>query len=169
MTRSSTVPDSATDNRQLVDALLSTSRVLVAATARAVSALDVDVTLPQYRLLVVLASRGPQRTVDLAHEFGVQSSTVTRMCDRLIRKGLVRRRQRPDDRRVAWLGLTEAGKDLVGVTMRRRRRELEQLVGMIELADPGPVSAALIALVEAAGEAPDPEWWDRWAVSAASG
>jgi hypothetical protein len=40
--------------------------VLVAVAARTLAALNVEVTLPQYRVLVALASRGPQRTVDLA-------------------------------------------------------------------------------------------------------
>ena len=52
-----------------------------------------EVTLPQYRALVVLASRGPQRIVDLAGFLDVTASTATRMCDRLVRKGLVRRQR----------------------------------------------------------------------------
>ncbi|MDT4915453.1 MAG: hypothetical protein QOH89_153, partial [Pseudonocardiales bacterium] len=126
---------------------------------------DVEVTLQQYRTLVVLASRGAQRTVDLAEELGVQPSTVTRMCDRLIRKKLVRRQQRENDRRVAWLCLTEGGKELVGDTMRRRRAEIAAYVEQIDVPDPGAMAAALTALVVAAGETPDPQWWQNWAAS----
>jgi DNA-binding MarR family transcriptional regulator len=151
----------------VVDALLSTSRLLVALTARTLGELDVEVTLPQYRALIVLASRGPQRTIDLAVELGVQASTVTRMCDRLIRKGLLRRTQGAEDRRVAWLGLSEDGKALVGATMRRRRTEIARLVEMVDVSEPNAVAATLTALVEAAGEVPDPQWWDHWAVSVA--
>src|SRR3954447_16815158 len=116
-------------------------------TARTLAERNVDVTVSQYRALVVLASRGPQRTMDLAVELGVQSSTATRMCDRLIRKGLVRRFQRPDDRRVSWLGLTAEGKDLVGTPMRRRRSAIAELVHRVDLADPAALAAALTALV----------------------
>ncbi len=153
----------------MVSALVSASRVLVALTARTLGALDIDVSLSQYRALVVLASHGPQRTTDLAVELGVQPSTVTRSCDRLIRRGLVRRCRRPDDRRVAWLGLTEAGKDLVGTTMRQRQAAITRLADGIDVPDPRPVTAALTALVEAAGEAPDRQWWDRWAISTLDG
>jgi DNA-binding MarR family transcriptional regulator len=149
-----------------VDALLSISRVLMALTARTLAERNPDVTVSQYRAMVVLASRGPQRTVDLAVELGVQSSTATRMCDRLIRKGLVRRFQRADDRRVSWLGLTEEGKDLVGSTMRQRRAAIAGLVAEVALAEPAALAAGLTALVVAAGETPDPQWWDNWAVSA---
>src|SRR3954452_10273924 len=90
---------------ELVDALLSASRAMVALAARSLAGLDADVTLPQFRALVVLAARGPQRAVDIATELGVNPSTGTRMCDRLVRKGLVRRTRTAGDRRVVRLGL----------------------------------------------------------------
>jgi hypothetical protein len=55
---------------ELVEALLSASRVMVGLAARSLADLDSDVTLPQYRALVVLASRGPQRVVDISTEWG---------------------------------------------------------------------------------------------------
>jgi len=165
-------PTRAEDETQLtnmIGALVSASRVLMALTARSLGEVDVDVTLSQYRALVVLASRGPQRTVDLAVELGVQPSTVTRSCDRLIRKGLVRRCRRQEDRRVSWLGLTEQGKEFVGTTMRQRQAAIARLAEVIDVPDPRPVTAALTALVEAAGETPDPQWWDHWALSTLDG
>ena len=44
----------------LTDALLTASRALVAVAARSLAAVDDDVTLPQYRALVVLASQRTQ-------------------------------------------------------------------------------------------------------------
>ena len=61
---------------EVVGALMALSRVFVAETARSLSKLDEDVTLPQFRTLVVLVSRGPQRVVDLAQELAVTSSTA---------------------------------------------------------------------------------------------
>jgi DNA-binding MarR family transcriptional regulator len=90
----------------VVDGLLATTRVLVGLTARSLARLDVNITLPQYRTLIVLAGSGPQRVVDLTAERGVRPSTATRMCDRLVRKHLVSRHERPDDRRTAWVELT---------------------------------------------------------------
>ena len=105
----------------LIDSLLGTSRVLVALAAQSLAQHDPDVTLVQFRTLVVLASRGPQRTTDLADTLGIAPSTVTRMCDRLARKGLVQRFRRAADRRATWVGLTESGQDLVGQVMGNRR------------------------------------------------
>ena len=65
-----------------MDAVIGASRALVAIAARSLGAAGQDVTLPQYRALVVLASRGPQRVIDLAGFLDVNASTATRMCDR---------------------------------------------------------------------------------------
>ena len=75
---------------ELVDTVLAASRALVAVAARSLAAPGMG-TLPQYRALVVLAARGPQGTAELAAALAVNPSTATRMCDRLVRKGLVRR------------------------------------------------------------------------------
>jgi len=58
-----------------------------AVAARSLAAVDPDITLPQFRMLMLLARRGPQRAGDIAAELRVNPSTVTRMLDRLISKG----------------------------------------------------------------------------------
>jgi DNA-binding MarR family transcriptional regulator len=78
---------------ELVDTVLAASRALVAVAARSLAAAGDEVTLPQYRALVVLAARGPQGTAELAAALAVNPSTATRMCDRLVRKGLIRHRR----------------------------------------------------------------------------
>jgi len=84
---------------ELIDAALGASRVLVAVAARSLAGLAEDMTLAQYRALVELAARGPQRLADLAAVLAVERSTATRMCDRLARKHLVSRRRISADRR----------------------------------------------------------------------
>ena len=49
-----------------VDAVLTASRSLIAVATRSLGAAAEETTIVQYRALVVLASRGPQRMVDLA-------------------------------------------------------------------------------------------------------
>ncbi|MGH3422808.1 MAG: MarR family winged helix-turn-helix transcriptional regulator, partial [Streptosporangiaceae bacterium] len=74
----------------VVDAVLTASRTLIAVATQSLGATAEDTTIAQYRALVVLASRGPQRMVGLAEALDVAPSTAGRMCDRLVRKGLVR-------------------------------------------------------------------------------
>ncbi|MFD0820942.1 MarR family winged helix-turn-helix transcriptional regulator [Micromonospora zhanjiangensis] len=147
---------------EVVDALAALSRILVGITARSLNMLDIDLTLSQYRIVVLLAARGPQRTVDLARELALHPSTVTRTCDRLIRRGLLTRQHRQPDRRVAWLALSESGKDLIGEVMRRRHAEIRRLVDAVPIEDPTEVTGVLDAVVTAAGDLPETQWWQRW-------
>jgi DNA-binding MarR family transcriptional regulator len=147
---------------EVVGALLALSRAFVAQTARSLGGLDEDVTLPQFRTLVVLVSRGPQRVVDLAQELTVTSSTAVRMCNRLVRKGLVAREERPEDRRAAWITLTAGGRELVGEVMRRRQEALGEVIAELSLTRPLAFASVLNALVEAVGEVPDTQWWRQW-------
>lgn len=152
----------------LIDAFLGTSRVLVALAAQSLAQRDPDVTLVQFRALVVLASRGPQRTTDLATTLAIAPSTVTRMCDRLARRGLVQRFRRAADRRATWVGLTDSGQDLVGEVMRYRRAAIARLVRSIKIEDAETCSSMLNAFVEAAGELPESSWWRHWRDAAAT-
>jgi DNA-binding MarR family transcriptional regulator len=151
-----------------VDSLLALSRVFVGLAARSLAGLDEDVTLSQFRTLVVLVARGPQRIVDLAQELEVTSSTATRMCNRLVRKDLVARQERPEDRRAAWVVLTPAGRDLVGDVTRRRRAAIAQLIAELSMTRPLAFAAVLDAVVETAGELTDAEWWQRWETAVAA-
>jgi DNA-binding MarR family transcriptional regulator len=151
---------------EVVEALLAAARVMVGLTAKSIARLDADITLPQYRMLILLASNGAQRTTDLASQLSVTPSTVTRTCDRLVRRGLAQRFQRTDDRRVAWIALTETGKHLIGEVMRQRRAEVTRLTRLVPLSSSAAVVAALDAFVAAAGELPERDWWQRWEVSA---
>jgi DNA-binding MarR family transcriptional regulator len=141
-----------------VDSLLAASRVLVAVAARSLAGVADDVTVPQYRALIVLASRGPQRVADLALHLGVAPPTATRMSDRLVRKGLVERRSGVGDRRVVELALSPAGRRLVDEVTRRRRREIAAILEGVPPQRQAAMVEVLEELVEAAGEIPDRDW-----------
>jgi DNA-binding MarR family transcriptional regulator len=147
-----------TETQAVVDGLQVMARLMISLTARSLAKLDVSVTLPQLRTLVVLAVSGSQRVVDLAAELQVQPSAATRMCDRLVRKHLVSRHERADDRRVAWVALTSAGRGLVMEVINHRREQLTRLVANVDIADPAAFSAVLHALAEAAGEPAERDW-----------
>src|SRR5437868_15225897 len=98
-----TARPSSTDRKgSLDDAVaqaLVASRALVGVAARSLSALEADVTLPQYRALVLLSSRGEQNVSALADALGIHPSTATRLCDRLLNKGLIDRATSAGSRR----------------------------------------------------------------------
>jgi len=145
----------------LADAVLTASRVLVAVAARSLAE-EESISLPQYRALVVLASRGPQRPVDLAEALGVDPSTATRMCDRLEGKSLITRRRDEGDRRVVVLDASASGRRLVDRVTRRRRNEIGQIVGAVEPRERPNLIRAFNVFGKAAGEIPEGDWQRSW-------
>jgi DNA-binding MarR family transcriptional regulator len=150
------------DTESVVDAVISASRALVAMAARSLADTGEEVTLTQYRTLVVLASRGPQTLGALAESVAVTAPTACRMVDRLVRKGLVRRRTDPRDRRQMRLALTEWGRQLVQTVTDRRRHEISQLLASIPRDVQGAMVEGLEQLAAAAGEVPDQDWSMGW-------
>ena len=146
----------------VVDAVLSASRVLVAVAARSLADVAEEVTLTQYRTLVVLASRGPQHLAGLADAVEVTPATATRMCDRLVSKGLIRRSSEQDDRRQIRIALSEKGRALVDQVTERRRIEIAQIMKEIPPEERDIVVQALGRLATAAGEVPEQDWSTGW-------
>jgi DNA-binding MarR family transcriptional regulator len=146
----------------VVDAVLSASRVLVAVAARSLADVAEEVTLTQYRTLIVLASRGPQSLAGLAEAVGVTPATATRMCDRLVRKDLIRRRTERDDRRQLRVALTARGRSLVDAVTVRRRQEIGRIMSEIPAEQQAVLVQALGRLASAAGEVPEQDWTTGW-------
>ena len=145
-----------------MDAVLSASRVLVAIAARSLADAGEEVTLTQYRSLVVLASRGPQGVAALAEAVAVTPPTASRLVDRLVKKGLVRRRTDRQDRRQVRIALTETGRNLIDAVSVRRRQEIAALLATIAPETQRSVVDALSQLAEVAGEVPEQDWSTGW-------
>ena len=147
---------------ELVEAFLTASRALVAVAARSLAVGDAEITLPQHRALVVLASRGPQRITDLADLLAVNGSTATRLCDRLQRRGLLQRERSTEDRRTVRVSLTAAGVRLLQQITEARRQEINRILQAMPIRSRASVLAALRGFAEAAGEVPEQNWSLGW-------
>ncbi|HQT99911.1 MAG TPA: MarR family transcriptional regulator [Acidimicrobiales bacterium] len=150
-------PDTA-----LVDALILASRALVAVAARSLADVVDDVTLPQYRALVIVETRGPQPLAQLAEALGVAPATATRMCDRLVRKKLIRRSHDVEDRRVVRVDLTPRGRALVEKVLQRRRSEIQAILRNVDVTQQRRVIEALQSFAAATGDVGDREWSVGW-------
>lgn len=146
----------------LTDAVLTASRTLIAVAARSLGEHESEVSLQQYRALIILASRGAQRPVDLADALGVDPSTATRLCDRLVDKRLISRRREGGDRREVRLELAERGRRLVESVTDRRRDEIRRIVAALSASERETLIHALQVFGNAAGEVPDDEWPRSW-------
>jgi DNA-binding MarR family transcriptional regulator len=145
------------DVTALTSAVLTASRLLVAVSARSLAAAEERVTLPQFRLLVLLATHGETNLVTLADRLVVNPSTALRMVDRLVDAGLVGRRVNPDSRRETLLRLTGAGRQIVDEVTTRRREEIASIVTRMSPKDRVGLVRALRAFADAGGEPPTDE------------
>ncbi|HET9967199.1 MAG TPA: MarR family transcriptional regulator [Streptosporangiaceae bacterium] len=134
----------------VVDAVLAASRVFVAVASNAIAETAPDVTLPQFRALVLLDIHGPMTVAHLAEALSVAPSTASRMCERLVAKKLIRRAVDRSNRRQVRLGLRAEGRALIAASTRRRRQEIARLLRAIRPADQARLAAALRVLVQAA-------------------
>jgi len=111
-----------------------------------------EVTLPQFRLLVVLSGRAPMRSGDLAEVAGVHPSTLSRTAERLVKGGWINRVTNPDSRRETLLALTAAGEGLVLEVTRRRAQEISVIMRRLSVAERDAVRQSFAAFSRAAGE-----------------
>jgi len=135
-----------------IETLQAATRVLTGVALRSVDVLDGAVTLPQLRMLAVLAELGRARSVQVARALGLEASTVTRLADRMVAAGHVVRGSERGHRGVVTLELTASGRDLVRRVAAWREQELTRILGQLPAASRAQVSTALRQLVEAAGE-----------------
>jgi DNA-binding MarR family transcriptional regulator len=142
----------------VVDEVLTATRALIALSTRSLGELAHDLSAAQYRALVVLASRGPRRMVDLAQLLGVEPSSLGRMCERLVRKGFVRRRRSRSDRRIVIVSLSPQGRRVLDDATAARRTVIREALAVLSAEQQSAATAALRALSRAAGEIPDDEW-----------
>jgi DNA-binding MarR family transcriptional regulator len=150
------------NDEEVIGAVILASRAMVGIAVRSLAGDPDEVTLPQYRTLVVLACGGSRRLADLADALKVSPSTATRMCDRLVRKNLVTRTRDDLDRREVKLSITPAGRKIVSDVMERRRGAVRDLLGSIPVPLRGQLVNSLTLLAAAAGEAPEIHWAQGW-------
>jgi len=143
----------------VLDALLVASRTLVAVSAQSIATALDEVDLVQFRILVVVASRGPCSLGGVAEAVGLHVSTASRTCDRLVAMGLLDRAASPTDRRNLELTLTAAGQGLVGRAMRARRGALEPVLDNLTVRQQRRLAIALRDFAAAAGEPSDRALW----------
>ncbi|WP_236790894.1 MarR family winged helix-turn-helix transcriptional regulator [Amycolatopsis sp. GM8] len=147
-----TATPAAEDVDAVADAVLTASRLLVAVSARSIAAVDESITIPQFRLLVVLDSRGPVKLTAVAESLAVNPSTATRMVDRLVVADLVSREANPASRRELVVSLTGAGAAVVREVTQRRRREIARIVSRMPVTARRGLVRALAAFAEAGDE-----------------
>jgi DNA-binding MarR family transcriptional regulator len=150
--------------QKLIGALLRTSKVLVAIATKSLAETSNEVTLAQYRSMVVLSECGSATVVKLSDAVGVTPPTATRMCDRLLKKGLISREVSKDDRREMNLQLTDQGKELIDRVTEGRRAAMNELLAKLPASDYEDLAEVFSRFADSIGNAPEQDWTTGWKV-----
>ena len=137
---------------EVVEATMGAARALLGIVVKSLAPVLEEITPGQLRALVILSSQGAQRAGVLAGMLGVHPSTFTRTVDRLAAGGWVTRSENPDSRREVLVELTPRGEQAVGSVLRGRRRELEQVLASLPVADQRRVAEGFGIFAKACGD-----------------
>jgi DNA-binding MarR family transcriptional regulator len=138
-----------------VEAVMAGARVLAALTAQSMAAVEDVVTLPQLRILVMVASCGAPNLAAVAARLGVPPTDATRAVEAMVTTGLLGRRDDPTDRRNLILELTPKGHELVKQVMDERRAAIADILGRMPASRRRSLVAGMRAFAESGGETYD--------------
>jgi DNA-binding MarR family transcriptional regulator len=115
--------------------------------------LTVNLTMPQLKALMCVASNNGAPSGHIARRLGVGLSTVTGIVDRLAEHDLVTRHEDPDDRRVTLVRPTARGRTLVDELTRYRDEAITALLSRLDADQLQVVETAFTYLIDAAKDA----------------
>jgi DNA-binding MarR family transcriptional regulator len=138
-----------------VESVMRASRALVGISAASVAAVDDVVTVPQLRVLTMISTRGPMNLVSVATGLSVSAPNASRICDRLLKAGMIDRRDDPADRRNITLTLSADGRALIERVNTHRRNEIKRILRAMAGDDRDNLAGALERFAIAAGEPTD--------------
>ena len=109
--------------------------------------LELDITMPQLKTILLLFLNGPTRMGTLAADLGVTLATATGLVDRLVERGIVVRESRPDDRRVVLCRLSETGQNMVSRVWDSSRQRSREILEYLDTGALDMLSEALNAML----------------------
>jgi DNA-binding MarR family transcriptional regulator len=90
--------------------------------------LQLDLTMPQLKVVLLLFLNDRARMGDIASALGVSLATATGVVDRLVERDIVVRESQPEDRRVVLCRLSEKGQKMIGGLWQLARDRTKELL-----------------------------------------
>ncbi len=112
--------------------------------------LELDMSTPQLKALLLISEEEGIRMRELARRLGGSFSNATVLVDRLVDRGLVERMAEPQDRRVVLVRATEDGQHLIEQLVTSWRTLSAPLLETLTSEDLATVRKVLRVLLEAA-------------------
>lgn len=130
--------------------LVELSRLLVSMAYRSLKSSGGQLALPQFRAMAVLHVSGPCSPSGLAAQLDMHSSSMTRLCDRLVSANWITREVNLQDRREFELALTASGQRVVDKILTARAIEVGRLLDRLDTAERTALSQLLPSVLGAA-------------------
>jgi DNA-binding MarR family transcriptional regulator len=140
-----------TDRERVIGRILETQRQIqrLLAEERTHPLLDVQLTMSQLKVMIILGRLGATSGQDLARRTGFSLATLTGIIDRLVAQDLVSRREDLNDRRVRRLELTPGGDQLIDRLIAAGEEQQHRLLEHLDAAGLDLVSSAFDLLLQA--------------------
>ena len=111
--------------------------------------LQLDLTMPQLKVVLLLFLSGPARMSEIATALDVSLATATGVVDRLVERDTVIRESLPEDRRVVLCRLSDKGQKMIGGLWQLARNRAKELLEAADLSQLMLIAKALEALLQA--------------------
>ncbi|GAA4859955.1 MarR family transcriptional regulator [Paenibacillus vulneris] len=90
------------------------------------SQFQLELTRAQFYILKLISEDGPCTITELARKFGIHTSSVSTMLNKLVQDNLISREYSHDDRRKVFVSITEYGSDVLKQELQHYSRILER-------------------------------------------
>ncbi|MFI6504749.1 MarR family winged helix-turn-helix transcriptional regulator [Nonomuraea typhae] len=124
------------------------SRLRMLALQRSDAWLDLDLTLPQLRVLLAVRRRDGATVSELAETVGRRLAATSALVNRLVRAGLLDRVSDPGDRRRIRLHLTAEAERMLAAVDRRSADRFTAILGRMSAQGRAALAGALSELIE---------------------
>lgn len=141
-----------------IEAVVDAARVLVAVSSQSVATVDDVISLTQFRVLVIVAGRGPMDLNTLAEQMGVHPSNATRACDKLVSLNLLDRSEDPADRRRLLICPTASGLRMLRSVSEHRRAAIHEVLVTMPARQRRHLRQVMRDFAAAGGDTPSTEW-----------
>lgn len=94
--------------------------------------LSMDITLPQFKIMLLLFFHGSLRMSDIAAQLAVTLPTATSLVDRLVERDYVLRESQLSDRRVVLCHLSEKGRKSINRIWETASARSRELLGSLD-------------------------------------
>ncbi|NJN16714.1 MAG: winged helix-turn-helix transcriptional regulator [Oscillochloris sp.] len=112
--------------------------------------LELELTMAQFKTLIVVAQRGPIGVNDLAAVLAITQPTASHLVERLSKIDLVERTNDPADRRRSLIQLSPHGIELMATLHRGTQDQLHELLGAMSADNRSALMQGMRAMLVAA-------------------